>query len=124
MCDQNPEETFGTAVKALNSLGPAYLHVIERIDADAGPRFDLDGLRRLWDGAYVVNSGYDFARAEEAIRGGRADFVSFGRLFVANPDLPARFARSAPLNEPDRATFYSGGERGYLDYPSLDGASK
>jgi N-ethylmaleimide reductase len=48
-----------------------------------------------------------------------ADAVAFGRKFIANPDLPERFRRGAPLNQPDRSTFYGGGEKGYTDYPSL-----
>ena len=56
----------------------------------------------------------------KAIADGRADFVSFGKLFLANPDLPLRFARSAPLNVPDRGSFYGGDDRGYIDYPFLE----
>jgi N-ethylmaleimide reductase len=120
MFDANPEETFRTAVDSLNSLGLAYLHIVERVDDPAaGPPFDLGVLRRAWRGPFMVNSGYDFARAAQAVETGRADFVSFGRLFLANPDLPVRLALNAPLNEPDRRTFYSGGDRGYLDYPLL-----
>jgi 2,4-dienoyl-CoA reductase-like NADH-dependent reductase (Old Yellow Enzyme family) len=54
-----------------------------------------------------------------AVSAGAADLVAFGRLFLANPDLPARFAKGAPLNTPDPDTFYGGDERGYTDYPSL-----
>ena len=122
MFDLNPEETFGTAVTRLNDFPLAYLHVMERDDSPAaGPCFDIHALHRLWRGPYVVNGGYDFSLAEQTIAEGRADFVSFGRLFLANPDLPVRFARASPLNEPDRATFYGGDDRGYVDYPTLDG---
>ena len=68
---------------------------------------------------YMANAGYDFARASAAMSAGAADLVAFGRLFLANPDLPARFAQGAPLNTPDPETFYGGDERGYTDYPSL-----
>ena len=67
----------------------------------------------------MANFGYTFARAEAALRAGRADLISFGKLFLANPDLPERFGRGAPLNAPDHNTFYGGGEQGYTDYPAL-----
>jgi len=65
----------------------------------------------------IFYSGYDKARANEALQNGHADLISFGRLFIANPDLPERFAQNAPLNTPDQATFYGGNEKGYTDYP-------
>jgi len=77
-------------------------------------------LRNLWNGPYIVNGNYDQSRAIKAIADGRADFVSFDKLFLANPDLPLRFARRAPLNVPDRASFYGGDDRGYIDYPFLE----
>jgi N-ethylmaleimide reductase len=61
--------------------------------------------------------------AAEAISSGRADLVAFGRLFIANPDLVERFRLNAPLNQPDRATFYGGGTEGYTDYPALNEAA-
>jgi N-ethylmaleimide reductase len=67
----------------------------------------------------MVNGGYVKDSAEREISAGRADLVSFGALFLANPDLPRRFALGAPLNTPDRNTFYKGGENGYTDYPFL-----
>jgi N-ethylmaleimide reductase len=123
MSDSAPEVTFGAAAAALNDLGLAYLHVVEKDDAPvAGPHFDMGALRRLWKSAYMVNESYDRRRAEAAIAGG-ADFVSFGKLFIANPDLPLRFETDAPLNSPDRQSFYGGDERGYIDYPALAGRS-
>lgn len=119
MSDTAPDVTFGTAVSVLNDLGLAYLHVVERDDAPiAGPRFHIGRLRQIWKSAYIANESYDRSRAEAAIAGG-ADFVSFGKLFIANPDLPLRFATNAPLNTPNRDTFYGGDERGYIDYPAL-----
>lgn len=64
----------------------------------------------------MVNGGYDRERAEAALATARADFVSFGRLFIANPDLPARFKSGAPLSRPNPASFYGGDEHGYIDY--------
>lgn len=77
-------------------------------------------LRKVWKGALIVNGGYNRERAEAALASSTADFVSFGRLFIANPDLPERFQKNAPLNAPDRSTFYGGDERGYVDYPFLN----
>ena len=110
-----------TLVTELGGFNLAYLHVIEEDGApESGPRFDIGGLRNLWNGPYIVNGNYDYSRAMKAIADGRADFVSFGKLFLANPDLPLRFARSAPLNVPDRSSFYGGDDRGYIDYPFLE----
>jgi N-ethylmaleimide reductase len=126
MSDSEPQETFTTAVKALDKLGLAYLHLVEKDDAPAvGPRFELSRLRSLWSSALVVNEDYDRVRAEVALARG-ADFVSFGKLFIANPDLPRRFRADAQLNSPRTDSFYGGDSEGYIDYPFLgadDGAS-
>jgi len=123
MRDSNPQATFSYAVEQLNRFGLAYLHVTE-VGKDAsgvaGPAFDLDVLRRLWKGAYMTNGGYDLARANAALAADTADMAAFGVLFLANPDLPLRFAKGAPLNPPDPATFYGGDAKGYTDYPFLE----
>jgi N-ethylmaleimide reductase len=101
--------------QALAGRGLAYLHVIEPADdCRITPR-----MREVFPGTLVVNNGYDRDKAEAAIRYGLADLVSFGRPFLADPDLPRRFAEGADLNEADPATFYGGTEVGYLDYPTL-----
>jgi N-ethylmaleimide reductase len=121
MFDSYPDKTFGTLVSELARFGLAYLHVVEEDGApESGPRFEIGGLRNQWNGSYIVNGNYDYNRAVKVIADGRADFVSFGKLFLANPDLPLRFARAAPLNAPDRGTFYGGDDRGYIDYPFLE----
>lgn len=123
MHDSQPEETFGYAVRELNRFGLAYLHITEMgIDKPgaAGPAFDLGKLRKIWKGAYMANGGYDLARASAALGANNADIVSFGVPFLANPDLPARFAKGAALNTPDPTTFYGGNEKGYTDYLSLN----
>ena len=74
-------------------------------------------LRSAWKGIYVANGGYDAERGERAVSEGSADAVAYGRLFLANPDLPTRLSRRGPLNVPDTASFYGGDERGYIDYP-------
>jgi N-ethylmaleimide reductase len=64
--------------------------------------------------------GYDRDSGNAVLAAGDADLVAYGRLFIANPDLPQRFALNAPLNTPDRSTFYGGNERGYTDYPAFE----
>ena len=75
-------------------------------------------LRSAWKGIYVANVGYDAERGERAVSDGFADAVAYGRLFIANPDLPTRLSRRGPLNAPDTKSFYGGDERGYIDYPA------
>jgi N-ethylmaleimide reductase len=122
MADSNPAATFATVVGELNRLGIGYLHVVEPGDSDpvpAGEPPDIRFFRRLWRGPLIANKGYDLARANAVLREGAADLVSFATLYLANPDLPERFRRSAPFNPPDRKTFYGGAAKGYTDYPAL-----
>ncbi|BEO06774.1 alkene reductase [Serratia nematodiphila] len=116
MSDSNPRETFGYAAELLSQYGLAYLHVLQY---GAG-EFDFVELKRRFGGIYIANGGYDAERAAQAIRSGDADLVSFGTAFLANPDLVERFKQGAPLNEADKATFYQGEGRGYIDYPLLE----
>ncbi len=122
MRDSDPRATFEYVTAALGRFGLAYLHVTEmgaEQPGAAGPPFDLQAFRRLWRGVYVTNAGYDKARANAALAAGAADLIAFGVPYIANPDLPERFARDAPLNTADPATFYGGGPEGYTDYPAL-----
>ena len=68
----------------------------------------------------IANTAYDKATAEAELEKGPAKLVSFGTLFLANPDLPKRFETDAALNQPDRATMFGGGAQGYIDYPFLN----
>jgi N-ethylmaleimide reductase len=70
----------------------------------------------------MANNGYDFELANKVVSAGEADLIAFGKLFIANPDLVERLKRGAPLNPPDKATFYGGGAKGYTDYPTLEAA--
>ena len=76
-------------------------------------------LRDAFNGALIVNGGYDLDAGNATIARGDADLVAYGVPFLANPDLPDRFRRHAGLNTPDQATFYSGEDKGYVDYPVL-----
>ena len=79
--------------------------------------------RDAFDGVLISAGGYTAETAEASIEEGNADAVAFGRLFIANPDLPERFRVGAELNVPDRRTFYGGGARGYTDYKALEPAT-
>lgn len=120
--DSDPRATFGYVAEQLNRFNLAYLHITEMgrdMPGAAGPAFNLEELRTLYKGTYMLNAGYTAETATAAIAEGRADLIAFGKLFIANPDLPERFAKNAPLNEPDFDTFYQGGAHGYIDYPFL-----
>jgi len=135
MYDSNPAALFSYVASALNRFGLAYLHLVEpRADADALKRWAKDignlddkevGLaaryfRPIFTGTIISAGGYDRELGNAVLAAGDADLVAYGRLFIANPDLPERFALNAPLNTPDRLSFYGGDERGYTDYPSLE----
>ena len=124
--DSDPAAIYGYVVTELNRMGIAYIHVIEGVTQ--GPRevpggFDLQTLRHKFKGCYIANNGYTRSLALQARHSGRADLIAFGRDFIANPDLVERLRRGAPLNVPDRETFFTGGAHGYTDYPTLDLAS-
>lgn len=122
MSDSDPKATFSYAIEALNQFGLAYLHLLEPSEADerhGGTLIPTSYFRPLFKGNLMVNWNYDRDKANAAIANGDADLVSFGKLFIANPDLPERFQADASLNEPDPSTFYGGGEKGYVDYPVL-----
>jgi N-ethylmaleimide reductase len=122
MRDSDPEKTFSHAVTALDALEIAYVHLVEGNPTDArhGGRIVPSRIfRPLFQGALIVNGGYNRERGDAVIQRGEADMVSFGTLFLANPDLPRRLQTGAELNEPDQKTFYGGAEKGYTDYPVL-----
>ena len=129
--DPDPQPLFAHVVEVLAPLDLAFVHIIE--GATGGERaytqgdapFDYAALKAAYakaggTGAWIVNNDYDKADAEAALASGHADAVAFGRPFIANPDLVRRLREDAPLNTPDQATFYGGGDAGYTDYPTLD----
>ncbi len=120
MSDATPEDTFNAVAKQLSTRALAYLHVVETLESVL--TFDYKKLRANFEGLYIANAAYDFKRATDAIISGSADLVSFAQLYLANPDLLARFQKGAPLNTPDPNTFYGGDEKGDIDYPSLEGS--
>jgi N-ethylmaleimide reductase len=122
--DSNPEPLYLSLIKQINPYRLAYIHVIEgdtqgeRHPADG---FDLQKLRRAFQGAYIANNGYDLDLAIETLDEKRADLICFGRPYIANPDLVERLRTGAPLASLDANTLYDGGPKGYVDYPSLAG---
>jgi N-ethylmaleimide reductase len=114
--DANPQETYTYLVDQLRELNLAYLHV-----ALFGATVDYHALlRSRFNGAYLMGGGLSQETAEAALADGRADATVFGSAFLANPDLPERFRLGAPLNSPDKSTFYTPGAQGYTDYPLLN----
>lgn len=115
--DSNPEALSTYLASELTKLGVLYLHVFEPSDE---PRC-LKSIRMAFEGTLIASGGYNKTEGDEAIAESYADLVSFGRLFLANPDLPKRFEVNAPLNKHDRSTFYrTDPVLGYTDYPSLE----
>jgi N-ethylmaleimide reductase len=122
--DSDPEALFGPAAAALSEIGIAFLELRE-------PAFDgtfgkaerppvAPVIRKAFAGPLVLNSDYDAEKAQAALDAGAADAIAFGRTFLANPDLPRRFAEKLPLNKDDMATWYTQGAQGYTDYPFAD----
>ncbi|MBY0613133.1 MAG: alkene reductase [Beijerinckiaceae bacterium] len=132
MHDSDPVALFGHVIGELSKRKLAYLHLIEPRSSEAGGGDgsndnapDASALfRDKFDGKLISAGGFTRESAEQAVETGTADAVAFGRIFIANPDLPERLRKAAPLNAYDRATFYGGGEAGYTDYPTLEEAKK
>ena len=119
MKDSDPVGLTAWLARKLSGTGLAYLHVM-RSDFLGQQQGDvITPARENFDGVLVANMGYSAEEADTAIKAGQVDAVAFGVPFLANPDLPERFRRRAPLNDPNPATFYSPGPAGYTDYPAL-----
>jgi N-ethylmaleimide reductase len=122
--DSKPQATYGYLVEQLGKLGLAYLHCVEgeTRGANAATAFDFKALHAAFGGKYIANNGYDRQLAMDAVASGHADMIAFGRHFIGNPDLVERLRHNAPIAEPDKATFYDGGAKGYTSYRTWDGA--
>jgi N-ethylmaleimide reductase len=127
MKDSNPEALFSYIAEELDKLNLGYLHLIEpRVfgnetneSKDQKTPVATQFIRKHYKGVIIAAGGFTAESAEAIIAAGDADLVAFGRVFIANPDLPARFKANAPLNPYNRDTFYGGTEVGYTDYPFL-----
>jgi N-ethylmaleimide reductase len=115
--DADPIETYSYAARLLSDYELAYLHVVE---AEVGSTQASKLMREHYQGNLMVTGGLTKERGESLLQSGTADLIGYGRLFISNPDLVERFAQDAPLSPWDTSTFYGGGEKGYLDYPTLD----
>lgn len=123
--DRDTAGLFATAIDGLDRLKPAYLHVINPEvsgDRTTHAHSDIDVARfsrEHFSGKLMVAGGYELESAEQALQDGLADMIGFGRPYIANPDLAIRLKRGLELAKPERATFYTEGARGYIDYPAL-----
>jgi 2,4-dienoyl-CoA reductase-like NADH-dependent reductase (Old Yellow Enzyme family) len=115
MGDSNPAATFGYLARELGRRKIAFICARESLEE---PRL-VPLIKREFGGVVIANQAFTAADAQRVLDAGEADAIAWGRIFIANPDLPRRLQLGAPLNEPDESTFYSEGPRGYTDYPAL-----
>ncbi|SEE45764.1 hypothetical protein SAMN05444161_5825 [Rhizobiales bacterium GAS191] len=120
MGDSDPVATFGYVARELGKRRVAFICARESLN---GPRLGPQ-LKTAFGGVYIANEGFTQESGEQALDAGEADAVAYGKLFIANPDLPRRFRSTAPLNAWNSATFYGPGPEGYTDYPELAEAAE
>ena len=120
----NPIEQFTLLLNELNKMSLAYVHIMNvPFPADKFPQYPKDSVEtfgNLSKHTVIANCGYSRESGEAELEKGIAKLVSYGTLFLANPDLPKRFELNSELNQPDRATMYGGQDKGYIDYPFLN----
>jgi 2,4-dienoyl-CoA reductase-like NADH-dependent reductase (Old Yellow Enzyme family) len=120
--DSHQEALFPAAAAVLDGFGLAFLELREPGPGGTFGRSDRPAvaplIRHAFKGVLVLNSDYDLARGQAAVLEGHADAITFGRKFIANPDLPHRFAEHLQLNEDDPKTWYSQGPEGYVTCPT------
>ncbi|MGI8466869.1 MAG: alkene reductase [Pyrinomonadaceae bacterium] len=122
MQDADAEEFYPFIVQKLNKKNPAYLHI--GFEETPETRINWhEKLRSIYNGVYFANGGFTRESGEKFLAENKADAIVYGKLFIANPDLPERFRENAWLNELNDSSFYSTGEKGYTDYPTLGRAS-
>jgi len=113
--EQHEEAQFTALAKGLNEVGVCYIHML----GFALPDSLLQSMKKEYAGPIMLNGGYTAERAAADIAAGKADLISFGNTFLANPDLVTRMRKGATLNVADQNTFYTPGAAGYNDYPTL-----
>lgn len=122
--DPEPERIYQYVAKHMSDFDLAYLHVIRPDVSGSMTRVErattdpLNEIRSLYRGTIIAAGDLDAASADGLVSGGVADGVAFGRWFISNPDLPQRLRHGWPIETPDRATFYTEGPRGYVDFPN------
>ncbi|PRY04440.1 N-ethylmaleimide reductase [Paraburkholderia sp. BL25I1N1] len=126
--DSSTQATYNLVVERMAALRIAFIHIVEGATGGARDFAHLDyaDLRRRFKegnegGIWIANNGYTRDMALDAVKNGAADAVAFGKAFISNPDLVLRLKENAPLASPDPKTMYGGDERGYTDYPLLNG---
>lgn len=127
MSDSDPAALTRYVAEQLDARKVMYLHIVDAVSAGqdlAAPRPLTSIARQAFTGVLIANAGYTADAAETVLSDGRADLISFGVPFLATPDFVERTQAGVALNEPDRASFYGGDARGYVDYPFLDGSVK
>lgn len=121
--DEQTIPTFEYIIKRLNDYGLAYIHLTEPFNDVSDVPFAVTEVakhfRPLYNGTLIINKGFTKETGTQIIEAGYADLVAYGVPFIANPDLVKRFELDAPLNAPDKQTFYTTGSTGYVDYPAL-----
>ncbi|HSL54450.1 MAG TPA: alkene reductase [Pyrinomonadaceae bacterium] len=113
--ERDADEVYPFILKHLSEMNLAYVYVSDSTGTGWHAK-----LRPHYKGIYFAGGGFTRETGAKLLAQNGADAIVFGTKFLANPDLPERFKRGAPLNDPDKSTFYSPGERGYIDYQSLD----
>ena len=123
MVDSNPEKLYEYLLTQLNHFNLCYVHLMNPLfPLTKFPHWPKDVFAtfgKFIESPIIANGGYTAETAEKALENKEADLVSFGNLFIANPDLPERFKMNAPLAKADKNTMYGGGEHGYTDYPAM-----
>lgn len=115
MGDSDPLATFTYLAREFGKRRVAFICAREHAGENRiGPQ-----IKAAFGGVYIANEQFNSDSAKAALAAGDADAVAWGKLFIANPDLPQRIKLGAPLNAPDPATFYGGSVQGYTDYPAL-----
>lgn len=115
------EADYAWLAQQLNARGLVYIHLVDHssMGAPPVPESMKATFRSTFKRTLILSGGYDAVRAESDLAAGKGDLVTFGRPFLANPDLVARLKAGAALNAPDFSTFYTPGDKGYIDYPAL-----
>lgn len=120
---QQPVEQFTLLIEHLNKLPLAYVHLMKvPFPTDKFPQYPADAVEtfgKISKHPVIANGGYTRETGEAELQKGITKMISYGTLFLANPDLPKRFERNTELNQADRATMYGGNDQGYIDYPFL-----
>ncbi|MCB2219153.1 MAG: alkene reductase [Bacteroidetes bacterium] len=127
MFDNNPIELYEYLIRQLNEFNLAYLHIMEPyVPLEPAEKYQhyvnpvTPHFRKFFKGPLITNVDFNYETGNRIIDEGHADMVAYGKLFISNPDLVERFAKHHPLAEWDKSTFYYGGAKGYIDYPTFE----